>query len=157
MQSELDLAGRHLGGYEVVERLEAGGMATLYLGRKHGASGFTRKVAIKIMHPHLAIDERIVRMFVDEARICSQMTHPNLVRVEELGVDRGLYYLAMEYIDGCSLRAVFKYLSRMDRTLSVPLATRTPRTRPWVRTAVRSMSSIATSVRRTSCCRARGT
>jgi len=116
--------GEWIGGFEIVERLRSGGMATLYLARRHGTSGFSRRIALKVIHPHLTYDSRFVNMFVDEARICSQISHPNVVHVEELGVDRGLHYLAMEYIEGCSLNDLLRLLAAKGRGLSVELATR---------------------------------
>jgi serine/threonine-protein kinase len=119
-----DLVGVQLGGFEIIERIRAGGMATLYLGRRSGASGFTRKAAIKVIHPHLAIEDRIVGMFVDEARICSQLNHPNIVHVEDFGFDAGVHFLAMEYIDGTSLRGVYRWLNKQQRPIAVRIATR---------------------------------
>jgi serine/threonine-protein kinase len=122
--ASFDLVGVQLGGFEIIKRLRAGGMATLYVGKRSGASGFTRKAAIKVIHPHLAIDDRIVRMFVDEARICSQLNHPNIVHVEDFGHDAGVHFLAMEFIDGCSLRGLYRWLAKQERPLPVPIATR---------------------------------
>ncbi len=93
---------RWIGDYEIVRRLRVGGMATLYLARLHGAAGFTRLAAIKVIHPHLVEQPHFVEMFVDEARISSYLSHPNVVHVEEFGEVDGTYYLVMEYIDGCS-------------------------------------------------------
>ena len=93
---------RWIGDYEIVRRLRVGGMATLYLARLHGAAGFSRLAAIKVIHPHLVEQPQFVEMFVDEARISSYLSHPNIVHVEEFGERDGTYYLVMEYIDGCS-------------------------------------------------------
>ena len=93
---------RWIGDYEIVRRLRVGGMATLYLARLHGAAGFSRLAAIKVIHPHLVEQPQFVEMFVDEARISSYLSHPNIVHVEEFGERNGSYYLVMEYIDGCS-------------------------------------------------------
>lgn len=113
-----------VGDYEVIEQVRSGGMATLFLARRHGAAGFKRRAAIKVIHPHLSFDERFVRMFVDEARICSQISHPNVVHVEEFGEDRGLHYLVMEYIDGCSASQMLRFLRNHNRKMSPAMASR---------------------------------
>src|SRR5262245_32212188 len=77
--------GQKLGAFEILRRLRTGGMATLYLARRLGASGFERPVAIKVVLPHLARDPLFHRMFVDEALLSARIDHPNVVRVEELG------------------------------------------------------------------------
>src|SRR5215813_3365300 len=97
------MTSRWFGDYEIIRQLRVGGMATLYLARRHGAAGFSRLVALKMIHPSLAEQPGLIEMFVDEARICSQISHPNVVHVEEFGVLDGTHYLVMEYVDGCSL------------------------------------------------------
>ncbi|HEU4729314.1 MAG TPA: protein kinase [Kofleriaceae bacterium] len=106
-----------MGEYEIVRRLRVGGMATLYLARRYGAAGFSRLVALKVVHPHLLEQPAVIEMFVDEARICSQITHPNIVHVEEFGVIDGVHYLVMEYIDGCSVYELLQMLQGERRQL----------------------------------------
>src|SRR5688500_13260345 len=95
--------GSRLGPYEIVAPPRAGGMATLFLGRRVGPAGFARHVAIKVVHAHLASDPSFIEMFLDEARLAARIQHPNVVHTEELGEADGMYYLAMEYVHGCSL------------------------------------------------------
>jgi eukaryotic-like serine/threonine-protein kinase len=114
--------GDWLGDYEIEGRLRAGGMATLFLGRRHGAAGVSRQVVIKVIHPHLAEDELIVRMFIDEARISSQITHSNVVYVEKFGEHDGIYYIVMEYVDGCSLDQVLRTFNRLKEKLDPDIA-----------------------------------
>ncbi len=101
-------------------------MASLYLAHRTGPQGFARPVALKVIHPHLSQDAQFVRMFVDEALLCARIRHPNVVHVEELGQHAGAYYLAMEYVDGCSLADVLERLSRdgelMDPRVAVTIA-----------------------------------
>ena len=92
--------GDTVGNHEIVAQLKAGGMATLYLARRRGAAGFARPVVIKVIHSHLDSDPNFVKMFVDEAKLCARIQHPNVVHVEELGQERGQYYLVMEYVHG---------------------------------------------------------
>ena len=114
--------GQKIGGYEIVARLKAGGMATLYLARREGAAGFARHVAIKVVHPHLAQDDTFVKMFVDEAKLSARIEHPNVVHVEELGEDAGRYFIVMEYVHGCSLAQLVRALAKLERRLAIDLA-----------------------------------
>ncbi|MFO0713260.1 MAG: serine/threonine-protein kinase [Sandaracinus sp.] len=114
---------REIGGYEVLAKLKAGGMATLYLGRRKGAAGFSRYVAIKFVHEHLAEDADFVRMFVNEALLQSRISHPNVVHVEELGeTPEGQHFLVMEYVHGCSLSQLMSKLAKKSRALPLEVA-----------------------------------
>ncbi len=115
--------GDTVGDYEIVAKLKAGGMATLFLGRRTGAEGFSRHVAIKVVHEHLASDPTFVQMFVDEALLSAKIQHPNVVHVEELREVGGRHFLAMEYVHGCALSTLIGALRGRNRTLSPELAT----------------------------------
>lgn len=95
-------------------------MATLFLGRRDGAAGFSKPIAIKVIHPHLVKEPGFVEMFLDEARLASNIQHPNVVAVEELGELDGQYYLVMEYVHGCSLAQLGRQLGP-SRRLSLDL------------------------------------
>ncbi|UJR82348.1 serine/threonine-protein kinase [Sandaracinus amylolyticus] len=118
--------GERVAHYEIVTHLRSGGMAALYLARRVGPAGFARDVAIKLVHPHLAEDESFRRMFVDEARLSARIVHPNVVHVEELGEERGRYFLVMEYVHGASLSQILDRLRRggqwIDRDVAVRIA-----------------------------------
>lgn len=113
--------GSTVGGFKMVKRLGAGGMATLFLGRRTGAGGFVRWAAIKVLHSSVASDPAAVRMFLDEARLSARISHPNVVHVEELGSLDGQYFLVLEYIEGASLARVLTLASQRGATLGVPL------------------------------------
>ena len=89
-----------LGRFTLCEELGAGGMATVYLARMELAAGIERLVALKTIHPHLAKERPFVDMFLDEARIASHVTHPNVCSTHDFGEVDGVYYLAMEYLLG---------------------------------------------------------
>jgi hypothetical protein len=152
--------GDRIGPYEIQGRLRAGGMATLFLGRRHGAAGVSRTVVIKVIHPHLAEDDLIVNMFIDEARISSKISHSNVVYVEQFGEHEGVYYMVWS----TSTAAPSSSSARRSRRLangshpssqctsrSRPPPGFTPRTRRSAMMARRSASCIATSATRTSC------
>ncbi len=92
------------GKYELVAPLGEGGMASVYRGLTHGAAGFERRVAIKRILPALAEDEAFVAMFVEEARVASELQHPNIVQVHDFDRDEeGRYFIVMEWIEGIDL------------------------------------------------------
>lgn len=90
------------GRYELLCELGRGGMAELHVARLQGAGGFTKAVAIKRILPEISNDARFVELFLNEGRIASRMSHPNVCQVFELGEVDGRYFLAMEYLEGAS-------------------------------------------------------
>lgn len=110
------LVGRMIDSrYHVEEFVARGGMATVY---KATDTRLNRTVAIKVMHPTLAEDPDFVRRFEREARSAATFSHPSVVAVHDQGVDDDLVYLAMEYVDGTTLRG----LLRDQGTLTAPVA-----------------------------------
>lgn len=101
-----------LGRYSLFQEIASGGMATVHIGRLGGPAGFSRTVAIKRMHPHLAKEPDFVAMFVDEARLAARIQHPNVVSTLDIVSTNGELFLVMEYVRGESLarleRAVHK-------------------------------------------------
>ena len=93
-------AGHTFGKYTLVAKLAIGGMAEIFLARLVGAAGFEKLVCIKRILPHLAKDQQLVQMFLAEARIAAQISHPNVCQVFELGEIDGRYFIAMEYLEG---------------------------------------------------------
>lgn len=89
-----------LGRFTLCRELGAGGMATVYLSRMQLAAGLDRVVALKTIHSHLAKEQTFVDMFLDEAKIASQISHPNVCSVFDFGEVGGTYFLAMEYLAG---------------------------------------------------------
>lgn len=107
--------GGRVGNYTLVQKLRDGGMASLFLAKRTGVHGFTRPVAIKVVHAHLSGQSEFVQMFVDEALLSSHLSHPNIVHVEEFGeLTDGRCFLAMEYIDGCSLSEWSRLMRKQD-------------------------------------------
>lgn len=94
-------------------------MASVHLGRLRGSVGFSRLVAVKRIHPHLAREPDFVAMFLDEARLASRVRHPNVVSVLDVAVASSEVFLVMEYIVGESLSSLQKQLGQGER---VPLA-----------------------------------
>jgi serine/threonine-protein kinase len=93
-------APMRLGPYELLRRIATGGMAEVYLARRAGPHGFQKLVAVKRILPQYARDPDFVAMFIDEARVCARLGHPNIVQVFDFGEQDGELYMAMEYVDG---------------------------------------------------------
>jgi serine/threonine-protein kinase len=89
------------GRYQVRSRIARGGMATVYLATD---LRLERRVAIKVMHGHLADDSKFRERFIQEARSAARLAHPNVVNVFDQGQDTDMAYLVMEYLPGITLR-----------------------------------------------------
>ena len=98
-------AGTVIGRWEVIRQLGGGGMADVYLAQARGEGGFEKHVAIKVMHPHLARDERTIAHFLDErgSLPASRTRTSSRSRPRQ---DRHDYFIVMEYIDGLDLERV---------------------------------------------------
>ena len=107
-----------VGRYTVLRRIAAGGMGTVYLARSRGALGFSRPVAVKQLHSHLALDEAIRRRFLAEARVVSHIDHPHVVKVLDVVEDDGEVFLVLDYVHGETLH----HLLAMAQDRSVPTA-----------------------------------
>ncbi|MFD3570690.1 Stk1 family PASTA domain-containing Ser/Thr kinase [Streptomyces sp. NPDC058667] len=100
------LVGRLLDGrYRVDARIAVGGMATVY---RAVDTRLDRVLALKVMHPALATDAAFVERFIREAKSVARLAHPNVVGVFDQGAEGAYVYLAMEYVDGCTLRDVLR-------------------------------------------------
>ncbi len=99
-----------VGSYQLLTELAQGGMGRVYLARERGESGFTRLVALKRIHDHLAREKAFVHMFLDEARIASRIQHPHVCTVFDFGRAGDAYFIAMEYLRGLPLSEVLREL-----------------------------------------------
>jgi serine/threonine-protein kinase len=104
-----------IGRYALCAEIASGGMATVYFGRLLGASGFTRTVAIKRLHPQYAKDPDFSSMFLDEARLAARIRHPNVVQTLDVVQLEGELFLVMDYVPGESLSRLFRQLRTQGR------------------------------------------
>ncbi len=112
--------GRLLDGrYRVEALLARGGMATVY---RAVDTRLDRLVALKVMHPELAADDGFVARFIGEARSAARLSDPNVVNVFDQGEDDGAVFLAMEYVEGRTLRAVLQESGRLGASLALDVA-----------------------------------
>jgi len=95
-------------------------MAEVFKAKTFGVRGFERLLVIKRILPHLSKDEEFVEMFVDEAKICVELSHANICQVTDLGKIGDNYFIAMEFINGKDLRAILKKCYTAKTSLSIP-------------------------------------
>src|SRR5262245_65855555 len=93
-------AGIRFGQYVLVRRIARGGMAEVFLAQQHGLEGFDRRVAVKRILPQLVDAPDFVKMFLGEAKLAAQLSHPNIVHIYDFGKVDSDYFIAMEYVDG---------------------------------------------------------
>ena len=104
-------SGSRLGRYELLLSLGTGGMATVWIAREASDVG-DRLVAVKAMLPELAQQPEFRTMFLEEGQIVRSIEHQNVVRVHEVGEDRGILFMAMEWVRGDSLRTIIREASK---------------------------------------------
>ncbi len=118
-----DLSGHTIDGkYQLVEIAGEGGMATVYKGFVRGAAGFQRAVAVKHIRPEFRALKNYIDMFIEEARVGSELAHPNIVQVHDFCSEAGSYYLVMEWVDGIDLGGFIKAYRDSKREIPWPLA-----------------------------------
>jgi serine/threonine protein kinase len=101
-----------IGPYQVVCQLADGGMASVALTLHRSVAGFQRLCVVKRIHPHLARNRGFTEMFVDEAQIAASINHPYVCSVLSFGRSQNSYYIAMEFLEGEPLSALFRRVAR---------------------------------------------
>lgn len=131
--SLLPPAERPFGNYELVAKIATGGMAEIFLARRNSSDDqgepdeqedgekLPELVVIKRVLPHLLEESRFIAMFRDEARLASQIVHPNVCRVFDSGRVQGTYFIAMEYLHGVPLSRMLLRAARTKQHVSIPL------------------------------------
>lgn len=105
------LVGQTFAGYEIVSQLGRGGMGSVYKARQ---SKLNRLAALKIMAPELAADPDFVARFKREATAAASLSHPNIVQVYSAGESEETHYIAMEFVDGETLKQHIERQGRLD-------------------------------------------
>ncbi len=109
------------GKYLLLDRINIGGMAEVWRAKTKGPAGDDQLVAVKRILPNISEDDEFIEMFIDEAKITVQLTHTNICAITELGCLSNTYFIAMEYIAGKDLRAVFEQGKKSTTRLPVDL------------------------------------
>lgn len=98
----MDLLGKMLAGrYELLDEVGKGGMAHVYKAQDHFLNRF---VAVKVLKEELRDDKEFVHRFNTEAQAAARITSPHVVSIYDVGVENGLYYIVMEYVEGITLK-----------------------------------------------------
>ncbi len=100
------------GPYYLLEKINTGGMAEIFKAKSFGVEGFERVLAVKKILPSIAEDEEFITMFIDEAKIAGKLSHSNIAQIFDLGCIEEQYYIALEYVPGKDLRAIYDRASK---------------------------------------------
>ncbi|MBN2494550.1 MAG: zinc-ribbon domain-containing protein [Deltaproteobacteria bacterium] len=120
-EQRLDLPDR-FGQFFDLQRLASGGMGDVYLAKQGGTEGFEREVILKVLHQHLAREERFVQAMVDEAKLTVTLNHPNIVQMFNLERIDNQLCCVMEYVPGKALSAVMRSFRRKGGRMPVHMA-----------------------------------
>lgn len=88
----------------VIRKIADGGMGTVYLGEQVGEVGFAKTVALKVIRRDKLEDEKVARLFVEEAKLVADLVHQNILQVYNLASYRGVYFIVMEFLHGITAR-----------------------------------------------------
>ncbi len=105
--------------YRLTRKIAEGGMGAVHEAISYGAEGFEKVMAIKTILEDLSKDKEFVRMFIGEAMLVADLVHQNIVQVYQLGKFEGIYYIAMEYVDG--VNAEHYIFHHLDENLELPI------------------------------------
>jgi serine/threonine protein kinase len=114
-------AGTCFGKYFLMKKLAAGGMGEVFIAKQQGPAGFTKLLVVKKILGHLTESKEFTEAFLGEARLAAQMNHRNIVQVFELGQQDGAYFIAMEYVQGKTLRDVIDATLRRKERIPAEL------------------------------------
>ena len=110
------------GKYLLLRRIAVGGMAEVFLAKTFGVEGFEKLLAVKRILPSLGEDSEFIQMFIDEAKISGQLTHPGIVPIYELGKQGDAHYIAMEYVWGRDLLQVINRMRKLRQKMHPAMA-----------------------------------
>jgi serine/threonine protein kinase len=108
--------------YEITRQIFEGGMGVVYEAEQHGAQGFVKRVAIKIIRPNFASQKMFIENFIGEAKLVADLIHTNIVQTYHLGEADGAFLICMELIRGVNLEQFTRQIAEKRRTLPKELA-----------------------------------
>ena len=106
------------GHFRLLREVARGGMATVYEAEQVGAAGFTKRMAVKVIHERFGRHAEWRQLFIDEAKLSANLVHGNIVQIYQLGETDGSYFIAMELIKGLTLRTLIN--THRARRLPMP-------------------------------------
>jgi len=108
--------------YRVLRRIGEGGMAEVFIAEMLCQPGYSKRVAVKRVLPHLALNKRFIRMFLDEARLGLLLNNSNIVHVFDVGRADEAYFIVMEYVNGVNLKQVRELYDQRDALLPMEVS-----------------------------------
>jgi serine/threonine-protein kinase len=108
-----------LGNYILLEKINAGGMAEVYLSKSIGANGINKFLAIKRILPQFADNREFIEMFKEEAKIAVNLNHNNVVSIIDFKASQNQLYLVMEHVQGQNLRQILQQKKKKGLSLSL--------------------------------------
>jgi eukaryotic-like serine/threonine-protein kinase len=108
-------------GYELIRKIAGGGMGEVFVARRSGAGNFEKRVALKLLLPHLATTPKLVQDFHAEARLAARMHHPNIVEIFDVGEAGGRPCIAMQLVDGVTLSRLTRAVAERGDRLPLPI------------------------------------
>jgi serine/threonine-protein kinase len=108
--------------WEIVREIARGGIGTVYEARQMGFLGFEKRVALKVLREDLTHDKEFNEGLVAEAKLCADLVHENIVQIYQLGRHEDRYWIAMEFVDGVTLRQFNERHARRGRQVPPDIA-----------------------------------
>ncbi len=105
--------------YKILDKLDAGGMAEVFVAESESMKGFKKRVAIKRILPHLTKNQKFVQMFLDEAKLCLQLEHANIVNVFDIGKADASFFIVMEYVEGVNMKKIIESYRRAGKMIPI--------------------------------------
>lgn len=105
------------GKYILLEKLAAGGMAEVYLAKSAGANGVNKFVAIKRILPQFSSNQEFIEMFHQEAKVSVNLSHSNVVSIYDFGIEKGQFFIVMEFVEGRNLRQIINELKKINKSI----------------------------------------
>jgi len=118
---EAQFKPRQFGRYILLERIGAGGMAEIFKAVVKGAEDFKKVLVIKRILLPYSKDPNFVSMFIEEAKMCASLQHPNIVTIYEFDQIEGQYYIAMEYVHGKDLQKIMARANRLQKRFPIEI------------------------------------
>ena len=110
------------GKYYLVDPLAVGGMAEVFRAKTFGEAGFEKVLVVKRILEKFATDQAFIDMFIDEAKLSVQLTHPNIVQIFDFGKIEGDYFIAMEAVEGKDLKSLLRRQAKLGEHMPIEIA-----------------------------------
>jgi len=112
----------YVGKFRLIRRVARGGMATVYEAEQVGDRGFTKRIALKVIHEKYAQEPEWLQLFIDEAKLSANLVHGNIVQIFQFEEVGGEFFMAMEFIRGVTVRALIDRHRAMDEPIPPAIA-----------------------------------